>query len=198
MPAFAGMTRSVRPERHHAAGIGDKQREAMRASLVLLPSLAAALIAASCANPSATIKAIAYGDPTKPYLGMTKQELITCAGQPYSTYPSGGSETLTYHYTGAGPVPGEAAKPDKKKDDGEKKGGLMGGLKKKDDKNWTCTASFVFQDDRAVKITFAHRDVTSPYAYQGGKSEEERAKNAAKGPQEVPTCTFSLPRCPKG
>ena len=153
----------------------------MRASLVLLPSLAA-LTAASCANPSATIKQIAYGDPTKPYLGMTKQELISCAGKPYSTYPSGSSETLTYHYTGAGPVPSEAAKPDKKKDD----------------KNWTCTASFVFQDDRVVKITFAHKDVTSPYAYQGGKSEEERAKNEAKGPQEVPTCNFSLPRCPKG
>jgi hypothetical protein len=180
---------------HHAAGIQVKQREAMRASLVLLPSLAA-LTTASCANPSATIKQIAYGDPTKPYLGMTKQELISCAGQPYSTYPSGGSETLTYHYTGAGPVPSEA-KPDKKKDD-QKKGGLMGGLKKKDDKNWTCTASFVFQDDRVVKITFAHKDVTSPYAYQGGKSEEERAKNEAKGPQEVPTCNFSLPRCPKG
>jgi major membrane immunogen (membrane-anchored lipoprotein) len=95
-------------------------------------------------------------------------------------------------------VPSEAAKPEKKKDDQEKKGGLMGGLKKKDDKNWTCTASFVFQDDRVVKITFAHKDVTSPYAYQGGKSEEERAKNEAKGPQEVPTCNFSLPRCPKG
>jgi len=182
---------------HHADGIEDKQRQAMRASLVLLPSLAA-LTAASCANPSATIKQIAYGDPTKPYLGMTKQELISCAGKPYSTYPSGSSETLTYHYTGAGPVPSEAAKPDKKKDDQEKKGGLMGGLKKKDDKNWTCTASFVFQDDRVVKITFAHKDVTSPYAYQGGKSEEERAKNEAKGPQEVPTCNFSLPRCPKG
>ena len=170
----------------------------MRASLRLLASLAASLLAAACANPSATIKEIAYGDPTKPYLGMSKQELIGCAGQPYSTYPSGSSVTLTYHYTGAGPVPGEAAKPDKKKDDNAKKGGLMGNMKKKDDKAWTCTASFVFENDRVTKIAFAHKDVTSPYAYQAGSSEAERAKNAAKGPQEVPTCTFSLPRCPKG
>jgi hypothetical protein len=163
----------------------------------MLASLAAGLLVASCANPSATIKEIAYGDPTKPYLGMSKEELISCAGQPYSTYPSGATETLTYHYTGAGPVP---ADPAKKKDDDKsnQKGGLMGGLKKKDDnKNWTCTASFTFQEGRVSKIVFAHRDVTSPYAYQSGKGAEERAKNEAKGPQEVPTCQFSLPRCPK-
>jgi major membrane immunogen (membrane-anchored lipoprotein) len=169
----------------------------MRASPAMLVSLAAALLAAACANPSATIKEIAYGDPTKPYLGMSKEELISCAGQPYATYPSGATETLTYHYTGAGPVP---ADPAKKKDDDKsnQKGGLMGGLKKKDDnKNWTCTASFTFQDGRVSKIAFAHRDVTSPYAYQTGKTAEERAKNESKGPGEVPTCQFSLPRCPK-
>ncbi len=174
----------------------------MRAFQVLLASLAAALLAASCANPAATLKEIAYGDPTKPYLGMSKQDVLACAGQPHSDYESGGGgETLTYHYSGAGPVPGEAKKPDDKKKDDDKqkpKGGLLGGLKKDDDKGWTCTASFVFADDHVVKINFAHRDVDSPYAYQGGKSEEERAKNAAKGPGEVPTCTFSLPRCPKG
>jgi hypothetical protein len=166
----------------------------------MLASLGAGLLVASCANPSATIKEIAYGDPTKPYLGMSKEELISCAGQPYSTYPSGATETLTYHYTGAGPVPADPAKSDKKKDDDKanQKGGLMSGLKKKDDnKNWTCTASFTFQEGRVSKIVFAHRDVTSPYAYQSGKSAEERAKNEAKGPQEVPTCQFSLPRCPK-
>jgi hypothetical protein len=173
----------------------------MRAFQILLASLAAALLAASCANPAATLKEIAYGDPTKPYLGMSKQDVLACAGQPHSDYQSAGAgETLTYHYNGAGPVPGEAKKPDDKKKDDDKqkpKGGLLGGLKKDDDK-WTCTASFVFANDRLVKINFAHRDVDSPYAYRGGKSEEERAKNAAKGPQEVPTCTFSLPRCPKG
>ena len=165
----------------------------------MLASLAAGLLVASCANPSATIKEIAYGDPTKPYLGMSKEELISCAGQPYAAYPSGTTETLTYHYTGAGPVPTDPAKSDKKKDDDKaQKGGLMSGLKKKDDnKNWTCAASFTFLDGRVSKIVFAHRDVTSPYAYQSGKSAEERAKNESKGPQEVPTCQFSLPRCPK-
>jgi hypothetical protein len=169
----------------------------MRASPAMLASLAAAILAASCANPSATIKEIAYGDPTKPYLGMSKEELISCAGQPYSTYPSGATETLTYHYTGAGPVP---ADPAKKKDDDKsnQEGGVLGRMKKKDDnKNWTCTASFTFQDGRVSKIVFAHRDVTSPYAYQTGKTAEERAKNESKGPGEVPTCQFSLPRCPK-
>ena len=163
----------------------------------MLASLAACFLVASCANPSATIKEIAYGDPTKSYLGMSKEELISCAGQPYATYSSGATETLTYHYTGAGPVPADPAKSDKKKDDDKanQKGGLMSGLKKKDDnKNWTCTASFTFQDGRVSKIVFAHRDVTSPYAYQSGKSAEDRAKT---GPQEVPTCQFSLPRCPK-
>ena len=166
----------------------------------MLASLAAGLLVASCANPSATIKEIAYGDPTKPYLGMSKEELISCAGQAYATYPSGATETLTYHYTGAGPVPADPAKSDKKRDDDKanQKGGLMSGLKKKDDnKNWTCAASFTFLDGRVSKIVFAHRDVTSPYAYQSGKSAEERAKNESKGPQEVPTCQFSLPRCPK-
>ena len=166
----------------------------------MLASLAAGLLVASCANPSATIKEIAYGDPTKPYLGMSKEELISCAGQAYATYPSGATETLTYHYTGAGPVPADPAKSDKKRDDDKanQKGGLMSGLKKKDDnKNWTCAASFTFLDGRVSKIVFAHRDVTSPYAYQSGKSAEERAKNESKGPQEVPTCQFSLPRCPR-
>jgi hypothetical protein len=174
----------------------------MRSLRVLLVSFAAAMQTAACANPSATLKEIAYGDPTKPYLGMTKEEIIACAGQPHSEYPSGASETLTYHYSGAGPVPGEEKKADKKKDDDKdkekQKGGLLGGLKKDDDKNWTCTASFVFQNDHLIKVNFAHRDVESPYAYQSGKSEKDREKKATRGPAEQPTCTFSLPRCPKG
>jgi major membrane immunogen (membrane-anchored lipoprotein) len=175
----------------------------MRALVAILAVFVACLLLASCggATPQMALKSLVSGDPTKPYLGMSKQDVLACAGQPHSDYESGGGgETLTYHYSGAGPVPGEAKKPgDKKKnDEKQKKGGLLGGAKKDDDKGWTCTASFVFADDHVVKINFAHKDVDSPYAYQGGKSEEERAKNAAKGPGEVPTCTFSLPRCPKG
>jgi hypothetical protein len=67
----------------------------MRSFQVLLAGLAAALLAAACANPSATLKEIAYGDPTKPYLGMTKEEILACAGQPHAEFPSGAGETLT-------------------------------------------------------------------------------------------------------
>jgi hypothetical protein len=165
----------------------------------LLPALAAALSLASCANPAATFKHIAYGDPAAPYLGMSKADIVACAGPPHSTYKSGGtSEILTYHYSGAGPVP-EAPKSDekdKKDKPDEKKPGFLGGFKK-DDKDWTCTASFVFENDHLTKVNFASKDVNSPYAYQSGKSVTEREKKAAKGPTEVTVCTFSLPRCPK-
>jgi hypothetical protein len=76
------------------------------------------------------LKSLVSGDPTKPYLGMSKQDVLACAGQPHSDYESGGGgETMTYHYGGAGPVPGEAKKADDKKKDDDKqkpKGGLLG------------------------------------------------------------------------
>jgi hypothetical protein len=128
---------------------------------------------------------------------MSKQEVIACAGAPHSRYPMGAAETLTYHYSGAGPVPAEA-KPDKKKsgekesEEKKKKPGLFGGVEKKDDKDWTCTASLVFESDRLVRVSFAHKDVESPYAYQGKKDKEG---NEAKPPEELKTCVFSLPRC---
>jgi hypothetical protein len=172
------------------------ERKAMHLLRALLPTFAASLLVASCANPAATLKHIAYGDPAAPYLGMSKTDIIACAGPPHSRYQSGaGTETLTYHYDGAGPVPGEAPKAGEDKSE-EKKKGLLGGIKK-DDKGWTCTASMVFENDHLIRVNFAHKDVNSPYAYQGGQSEKERAKNAAQGPTEQPTCTFSLPRCPK-
>ena len=173
------------------------ERKAMHLSRALLPALAAALLVASCANPTATFKHIVYGDPAAPYLGMSKADIIACAGQPHSRYDSGAAtETLTYHYNGAGPVPGEAAKSDDKKKE-KTKPGFLGGIKK-DDKDWTCTASLVFENDHLIRVNFAHKDVQSPYAYQSGKNVAERTKNAEMGPQEQPTCTFSLPRCPKG
>jgi len=169
----------------------------MRPLFAVLASLAAALLLASCANPQATLKAVAYGDPTKPYLGMSKEEILACAGAPHAKYPIGAAaETLTYHYSGAGPVPAEA-KPDKKKSDEnkseeKKKGGLFGGIEKKGVKDWTCTASLVFENDRLVRVNFAHKDVESPYAYQAKK---DKAGNEAKPPEEIKTCVFSLPRC---
>ena len=172
------------------------ERKTMHLLRALLAAFAASLLVASCANPTATLKHIAYGDPAAPYLGMSKTDIIACAGQPHSRYQSSGAtETLTYHYQGAGPVPGEAPKAEEKgKSEEKKKGGILGGLKK-DDKNWTCTASLVFENDHLIKVNFAVKDVQSPYAYQGGKSAKERQKNSGEGPTEQPTCTFSLPRC---
>ncbi len=64
----------------------------MRLPPVLLPSLAAAALLGSCATavqgPADMVHRITSSDPTKAYLGMTKAEVIACAGQPYSRYPN--------------------------------------------------------------------------------------------------------------
>ena len=76
----------------------------------------ALVLAASLAGlcGSALLISAAYAaDPAKPYLGMTKEAILACAGEPYAKYRSGAeAETLTYHYSGAGPVP---AAPGEKK-----------------------------------------------------------------------------------
>ena len=128
-------------------------------------------------------------DSARPYLGMTKEEIIACAGEPYSRYKSGVSvETLTYRYSGAGPVP---APPSEKKK--KKPGFSLGGDKdKKKDKGWTCTASLIFESGRLARVNFAHKDVRSPYDWQKEKDpkKQEELRNAP-----VPTCAFSLPNC---
>ncbi len=48
------------------------------------------------------------GDPAKPYVGMTKEQVIACAGKPAGRYGTTSGETLVYHYSGAGPVPAAA------------------------------------------------------------------------------------------
>ncbi len=168
----------------------------MRLDLSLGVSLAASLILAACANPTATFKHLAYGDPASGYFGMTKAEIIACAGQPHSRYDAaGGSEILTYHYNGAGPVPGEDKKSDKgdKDDKKDKPKGLFGGTGAGGNKgDWTCTASLVFEDDRLTRVNFAHKDVDSPYAWQKEKDPEKQEEMRKAG---VPTCTFSLPNC---
>jgi hypothetical protein len=166
------------------------------------------------------ISAAYAADPAKPYLGMSKDEIIACAGEPYAKYKSGAeAETLTYHYSGAGPVPGapgEKKKKDKpsffpggdkadkteKKDKKDKEGDTSdtsqprakgGGKKgKKKDSGWTCTASLVFENGRLARVAFAHKDVRSPYEWQSEKNPKKQAelRNAP-----LPTCTFSLPNC---
>jgi hypothetical protein len=191
-------------------------------------------------------------DPAKPYLGMSKEAIIACAGEPYAKYRSGAeAETLTYHYSGAGPVPappgekkkkegglasffpgGDKAdkteKKDKKAETGDasaasspsetsdtsqaaeasgKKGKknkqgdasdtsqkrVKGGKKgKKKDGGWTCTASLVFENGLLARVSFAHKDVRSPYDWQKEKNPQKQ-EEMRKAP--LPTCTFSLPNC---
>jgi len=129
-------------------------------------------------------------DPAAPYRGMTQDEIIACAGQPHSRFRSGANaETLTYRYSGAGPVPTEPDKTEKKK---KRSIADVFGDKKKKDKNWTCSASLVFEGGKLVSVTYAYKNVRSPYAWQ---SENDPKKQEAMRKEELPTCTFSLPRC---
>jgi hypothetical protein len=80
-------------------------------------------------------------DPAAPYLGMTKAQILACAGEPHSR---------------------------------------------------TCSASLVFENDKLVRVTFAHKDVRSPYQWQSEKDPKKAEKMRKEG---VPTCAFSLPRC---
>jgi hypothetical protein len=222
-------------------------------------------------------RAAAAKDPAAPYLGMTMAEIIACAGEPHSRFESGpGKETLTFRYTGAGPVPADKSsdkksdakkgdkksgdkksadkaktpdakqadtagdkpadeakagnkssddakgddkaaaagtgsgksdekkadknsddKSDDKKSDDKKSGknklaSIFGKNKKKDDKDWTCSASLVFEGGKLVRVNFSHRDVRSPYQWQ---SEKDEKKAEAMRQEGVPTCEFSLPRC---
>jgi hypothetical protein len=138
-------------------------------------------------------------DPAAPYLGMTQAEIIACAGDPHARFRSGANaETLTYRYSGAGPVPAEPAKSgDKDKSKEKKKKSSIADIfsdktGKKRDQDWTCTASFKFEDGRLVSVNFAHKDARSPYAWQ---AEKDPKKQEAMRKEELPTCTFSLPRC---
>jgi hypothetical protein len=157
-----------------------------------LALLAAGLLLAACAggNPVATFKRMAVGTPGKPYLGKTKEEIIACAGKPDSSMMHGESETLIYHYSGAGPTPNAQAAPKAKSEEEQKGGGgLFGG--QKHDKSWRCIANLTFENGRLTQITFAPRDAVSPYAT---KVDPETKK---KVPLEQPEpCVFSLPNCP--
>lgn len=122
-------------------------------------------------GPEDAYKSLTRVDHGKPYLGMSKADVLRCAGQPRSKIPAGSSaETLIYHYTGTGPVPGASAK------------------------NATCTASLTFEKEKLVRVSYAHKDVRSPYAYQ---SEDDPEKAERLRREQVPSCVFSLPQCPR-
>jgi hypothetical protein len=162
----------------------------IRGTRRLWVGLAAALIAVG-AGLFLRLGSARAADSARPYLGMSKEAIIACAGEPYAKYKSGANaETLTYHYSGAGPVPG--APGEKKKD----KLSILGGKdKKKGDKGWSCTASLVFESGQLARVSFAHKDTRSPYAWQ---KEKDPKKREALRNAEVPTCSFSLPNCSPG
>jgi hypothetical protein len=148
----------------------------------------AAGIVSLCASGIAAAR-----DPGAPYLGMTEAQIIVCAGEPHSRLKSGAKkETLTYHYSGAGPVPAKKPKTEEKKSEEKEPKSIFSKFKKKEYKTWTCSASLVFENDKLVRGTFAHKDVRSPYQWQHEKNPEKAEKMRKEG---VPTCTFSLPRC---
>jgi hypothetical protein len=166
-------------------------------SCLTVPARLGLFLLAGAGVSAALIASAQARDPAAPYLGMTQAEIVACAGDPHSRFRSGANaETLTYHYSGAGPVPAEPAKTgekDKSKDKKSSIADLFGDKKgKKKDKDWTCSASLKFEDGKLVSVNFAHKDVRSPYEWQAEKDPE---KQEAKRKEVMPTCTFSLPRC---
>jgi hypothetical protein len=157
------------------------------AGVTLTVGLALGLTACAYSGPNDAFKRLTTVDQSKPYIGMTKEEVLACAGPPHSLYGSGpNSETLTYHYDGDGPVPSSG---------GEKKKSSSGFLsfgKKKGGGDWTCTASLVFENDKLVRVSYANKDVRSPYQWQHEKDPKKREELKD---EPVPTCNFSLPRC---
>lgn len=155
----------------------------MRAVRSVLTILAASLLVSGCQSPKATFERTFLPDPAKPYVGMTKEQVIACAGAPAGRYNTNTGETLVYHYSGAGPVPTAAPK---KQDDA--KANPFGS--KKSDKNYDCNASLVFEGGRLTRVTFAPRLAVSPY------ETKKDPKTREKLPVEQPKpCSFSLPNC---
>ena len=170
----------------------------MRCSPAIAARLATLVLVSAGAGLYAAVGAVAKQDPAAPYLGMSVTDILACAGEPHSRFESGpNKETLTFRYSGAGPVPAEKSKADDKKADDKKSdknslSSIFGKNKKKEDKDWTCSASLVFEDGKLVRVNFAHKDVHSPYDWQ---AERDPVKQEEKRKEGVPTCEFSLPKC---
>jgi hypothetical protein len=162
----------------------------LAASMALAAGLAAALGACAYSGPRDMYNRLTTKDYGKAYIGMSKAEVLTCAGQPWSRIATGaGSETLIYHYTGAGPVPGGAPVPDKNK---KKDSNPFSGFARKKTGDFACTASLVFNGDKLAQVIYASKDVRSPYDWESQKDPKKREEMKEEG---VPTCVFSLPHC---
>ena len=155
----------------------------MDVARALLAIIALAASLGGCQAPRQTFERVAYGGPGKAYFGMTKEQIIACAGKPYNSYATGKGETLTYHYSGAGPVPTA---------DTTQKTGQGGNplSKPKSDKNWKCSASFAFEDGKLARVTVAPNQVVGPY----DSKKDSKTGEKVPIPQSEP-CSFSLPNC---
>ena len=156
----------------------------MRVANVLLAILAVGdANLGGCQAPKQTFERTFLPDPAKPYIGMTKEQVLACAGTPSNSYGIAKGETLVYHYSGAGPVP---TANNKQKSD-QSKNPLS---KPKSDKNWKCGASLVFEDGKLARVTFAPNGVVGPYDTKKDSKTGEKVPVAQPDP-----CTFSLPNC---
>jgi hypothetical protein len=158
-------------------GNSQQPRRGRRTGLGIGAAVALGLLLLGCgggsSGPEDVVRQLSQVDHGKPYIGMSKDEVLRCAGQPRSRIPAGATtETLVYHYSGGGPVPSSG--------DNKQKA--------------TCTASLTFEKGTLVRVSYAHMEVRSPYAWQ---SEDDPKKAEAMRQQEVPSCVFSLPRCPR-
>jgi len=93
----------------------------------------------------------------------------------------------------SGAKPSDDKKSDDSKPDTNKLSSIFGkNSKKKENADWTCSASLVFEDGKLVRVNFAHKDVHSPYDWQ---AEKDPVRQEEKRKEGVPTCEFSLPKC---
>jgi hypothetical protein len=173
----------------HSRGMkGISLEECGRFAFVVLWALCASLFVSGCAlSPTDTVKAWTRDDPTAPYIGKSKAQIIACAGEPYGRYAVGQGENLIYHYDGAGPVPGNGGLGDKvaKPSKADTKSGPLGS--KQSGPKWDCIATFSFDGSGSVQgIVYATRTADSPYTENGRKKPD------------VAHCQFSLPNCPSG
>jgi len=162
-----GNSRKLRDGHRAGLGIG------AAVALAVAVGLSLSGCGGGSSGPEDAIRQLSQVDYGKPYIGMSKDEVLRCAGQPRSRIPAGTStETLVYHYSGGGPVPSSGDKKQKA----------------------TCTASLTFEKGTLVRVSYAHMEVRSPYAWQ---SENDPKKAERMRNEEAPSCVFSLPRCPR-
>ena len=66
----------------------------MRNAPTMLAIWTAGVVVSSCQAPVQTFERTFF-DPTKHYIGMTKEQVVACAGKPSGSYGTTSGETLT-------------------------------------------------------------------------------------------------------